>query len=389
MDNIDLKKFAIPIVVLVIGIVIFTLFIKNPDEAKKRPQAESKGFLVEVKSVEFGNYPIKVEAMGQIAPAMEVELKPQISGEILSIEGEFIPGGFFKTDEPILYIDPEDYKIAKQKQEAVFSQAEADFKLEMGRQSVAKNELDILAKTTGKKLDNPALALRAPQLSQAKAELQKAKSDLNMAELNLSRAVIKAPFNALITSRNTTIGDKVTPQTSLATLVNTDEYWVKISVPIHSLQWLNIPKGDDYTLNFVDIIMDSGRGKREGYLLKMIGTLDTQSRLADMLVAIPDPLLLTQKETNLVPLILGDYVKVVIAGKTLENSVRIPISWLRDDNILWLFKDGKLFFQKVEPVYEDRDYVYIKSGLAEGDIVITSDIPVPIGGMKIRISGGK
>lgn len=387
MDKKIIKQIFIPLWVLLLGIIIATLFVSNPDEAKKKPVIEDKGFLVETAKIKLGDYPITVEAMGQITPAMEITLKPQVSGEIITASNEFVPGGFFESGEEILTIDPKDYQIAKQKQQAILQQAEADFRLEMGRQTVAKNELEILAKSTGKKLDNPDLALRAPQLLQAKAELDKAKSDLKVANLNLERTMINAPFNAIITGRSATIGDKVTPQTSIATLVSTDEYWVKISVPVNSLQWLEIPKGTgDYNLSFAKVIMDGGRGTREGFLLRMTGTVDTKSRLADMLVAIPDPLLLNIKEPreNEIPLILGDYVKVELEGKKLKQVARIPSGWVRDGNIVWIMKNNRMYFTRVNILYEDRNYAYIDSGLENGDVVVTSDVPVPVEGMKVR-----
>ncbi len=326
--------------------------------------------------------------MGQIMPAVQIELKSRVSGEIVKTAEDFVPGGYFRAGEPILHIDPEDYALAVRKQEAILQQAEADFKLEMGRQTIAKNELEILAKSTGKRLDDPALALREPQLATAKAELEKARSDLDTAKLNLRRTTIAARFNALVTERHATVGDTVSTQDNLATLVNTDEYWVKISVPIHHLQWLEIPskKGDVGSNAY--ILQDEGRGVREGYLLKMTGTLDAQSRLADMLVAVPDPLLLNRSadRQDSAPLIIGDYVKVILEGKTLKKAFRLPLAWLHDGNTVWVMQDGKMRFREITPVFEDRTHAYITSGLTRGEMVITSDIPVAIDGMKVRLA---
>lgn len=387
MDRENIKQLIFPVAILMIGLIITTLFVVIPNDAKKRPKPEDKGFLVEIGQVQKADYKIQVEAMGQVAPSMQINLKSYVTGEVLNAAEEFIPGGFFESGAPILYIDPEDYNLELQKQQAMLNQAGADLKLEMGRQSIAKNEMAILEKNTGKKPDNPALALREPQLEQARAEVSKARAAVEAAKLNLERTTIYAPFNALIINRNTTLGDKISQQSPLATLVNTDEYWIKISVPVHSLKWLDIPKTSGYTLNFARVIMDEGRGEREGYLLKMTGTLDSQSRLADMLVAIPDPLLLEKKdgEQGGVPLILGDYVKVIIEGRTLSNAVRLPLNLVRDGDIVWVIKDERLYFRKVDMAYEDRSYAYITSGLEDGDVIVTSDVPVPVDGMKVRV----
>ena len=381
-----LKPF-LPLLVLLGGIAITALFILNPNEAKKRPKPEEQGMLVTTTTTETGDYTIELEAMGQIVPAMEVALKPQVSGTVEFIADSFVPGGFFRMGDPILHIDPEDYAKNKKKQEALLKQAEADYALEMGRQSVARRELDILAKTTGKKLERPNLALREPQLAQARAELEKAQAELDAAKLMLARTTIHAPFNALVTERFVTLGDTVSNQTTLATLVNTDEYWVKISVPTQHLQWLKLATAKTHDPSPAHILFGEGNASREGYLLRMVGTLDPQSRLADLLVAVPDPLLLVgpKQMQDKQPLILGDYVTVKLEGKTLTHVTRLPIQLLRDGNVLWIEKAGTLEIRPVTPLYEDRHYVYFDQGIAPEDQIISSNIPVPVEGMRVRL----
>ncbi len=382
-------KIVFPLLVLVIGAGVGVWFFSHPDEAKKRQHPPAQEFLVETGHAEFGNYAVNIEAMGQVMPAMEISLKPQISGEIIIASSELVPGGFLLEDDPVLYIDIEDYELVVKKQSALLKQAEADYRLEMGRQDVAHDELEILARTTGKKLENTALALRAPQLDQARAEMDKAQSELDMAKLDLRRTKITSPFNALVIDRQVTLGDKVTTQDTLATLVNTDEYWIELSVPVNELKWLIVP-GEKSAGSAATIIMDGGRGQREGKLLKLTGTLDQESRFAGLLVSVSDPLLLnTENDEGALPLILNDYVKVILEGKRLEKAARIPLSWLRDGNIVYVAQsDGVLEFRSVEVAYEDRDYTYITSGLSKDDSIIFSNIPVPVDGMKVKAIDG-
>jgi hypothetical protein len=121
--------------------------------------------------------------------------------------------------------------------------------------------------------------------------------------------------------------------------------------------------------------------------MKLTGTLDEASRLATILVSVADPL--SQNETTQgPPLILGDYARVVLEGKALEDVVRVPLSWVRDGEIVWVNENGSLAFRPVEIVYQDRENAYIGKGLSPDDAVVTSDITVPVKGMKIRTAGG-
>lgn len=373
-----LFKIILPVAVVAGGISVALWYVENPAMVERRPAPPPIALPVETAIAESGDYTVVIEAMGQVIPAIGAQIRPQVGGEIIAAAEDFVPGGFFAQDTVMLEIEVADYELDVKKQQALFQQAEAAYRLEMGRQEVAKNELEMLTRTTGQKPENSALALRRPQLDQAHAEMEKAKADLDTAKLALSRTAVKAPFNALVTERRAVRGDRVGAQDIIATLAGTDEYWVEISVPLGDLRWMDFPAP-------ATVRLDGGRGTRKAELVRMTGTLDRASRLAGALVAVPDPMLLAEDapETDF-PLMLGDYVRVGITGKLLQETVRVPLAWLRDGNIIWVMREGMLQFNQLTILREDRDYAYIADGLAAGDVVVTSDISVPIEGMKIR-----
>lgn len=348
------------------GLVSYTL-ISNPAKTEKTDEARSSLPLVETQAVTLGDYPIEIEVLGQVVPARETILKTQVSGEVVAVADEFIPGGFFQEGDELLKIDPADFELNVRMQKASVAQMEAALRLEKGQQATAKEELEILRRSTGKKLKSTDLALRKPQLEQAKADLESAEAELAQAELDLARTVLTAPYNAVLTARETNLGNIVNTQDTLGMLVSTDEYWVEIDVPVSDLRWLKVPGSAALV----------GRDGREGTLLKMKGTLDTQSRLAGMLVRVPDPLSGT-------PLLLGDFVRVTLVGRTLKNSVRLPQSYLRGGNVVWLMREGKLAVQTVSVAHKDRNYAYITDGLQAGDQMITSNIITPVDGMDVQ-----
>ncbi|MGH1375494.1 MAG: efflux RND transporter periplasmic adaptor subunit [Alphaproteobacteria bacterium] len=376
------------IILLILGAAAAFAFymIKNPAKSEKKDTNVSSAALVETMSVQLGHHPVIIDVMGQVIPAREATLKAQVSGKILNVADQFAPGGFLQKDEEILRIDPADYALDIKVKTASMRQSGAALKLEMGQQSIAKDELKILEKSTGKKLRSSDLALRKPQLEQARANHDSAKANLELSELNLERTILSAPFNALITQRDTNVGNVIGPQDTLATLVGTDEYWISAEIPVQHLRWLSIPKVLSDTGTKALIELDGGRGQRAGHLLRTNGSIDTQTRLAGILVSVPDPLALTAQTTQKTfPLILGDYVKVSLIGKELQNVARIEQSYVRDNNSVWLEKDHKLIIQPITIAYADRTYAYITNGIAEGDRLITSNIITPVHGMDVRL----
>ncbi|MCB9988449.1 MAG: efflux RND transporter periplasmic adaptor subunit [Rhodospirillales bacterium] len=380
-----LKKGLLPLLVLAVGLGIGAWFFSHPEEAKKRPPQPAQALLVETGQPEGGQFNALIEAMGQVIPAVDAELKAQVSGEIINTAAEFVPGGTFLKGEPVLMIDPEDYELAVRKQEAILKQAQADFQLEQGRQDIAKDELALLAKTTGKKLDNPKLALRAPQLAQAQAEIDKAQADLDTAKLALRRTTITAPFDALAIARHATLGDKVSTGESLATLVSTDTYWVELSVPVNVLPWLSYSPTPLRNGIGSPAVIKTSNGSRKGHLLKWTGALDPDTRLATVLVSVVDPLMLDKAIPGAPQLTLYDYVSVTLEGRRFaSDTLRIPLQWLRDGGKIWLIEDGKLVSRSVKIIYEDRTHAYVTEGLDKDDRIVTSGIAVPVEGMALR-----
>lgn len=377
---------AIALFIVLIACSLGWYFAIHKPVAKKDKAIEKQVTLVETIPAVMGEYPIEIEVMGQVKPAQSADLKAQVSGQILQTSPEFIPGGYLKKGDVILNIDPADYQLDIKSKEAALRQAKAALSLEMGKQAIAKDELKILQQTTGKTLSNTSLSLRKPQLEQAQADVAVAQAALDLSKLNLERTNLTAPFDALVVSKNVSTGDQITAQEALMTLAATHEYWVELSVPVKDLHWLKFPQSTENQGSRARIYQDSQRGIREGHLIKNTGSLDGQSRLATLIVSIQDPLLLHAQKQNTYPLIINDYVRVVLEGKTLKNVFKIPQTMIRDSQYLWIENNGKLDIRPVSIAYEDRNFSYITHGLKAGENIITSGIPAPIQGMDIRPS---
>lgn len=378
------------------GLSIAAWFTLNPAHTGKVTTHEKKITYVTTMPISFGNYPVRIDAMGKVSAAKEMALKSQVSGEIISVSEHFIPGGFFRAGETILKIDPSDYKLAVKSARASVNQANAAFRLEEGQQQIAKNEIEILQRNTGKTLKSTDLALRKPQLEQAKATLDAAKASLDGAFLDLKRTKLTAPFDVIVTERNTDLGNIVTAQSALATLVATDEYWVTLDVPLSDLPWLSFPTNTVLATKAL-ITLGDLRGTREGEIFNQSGVVDENTRLTSVLVRVVDPLLINDGANDGAnnvgvssPLTLGDYVPVTLIGKTLEGAARIPPHYIHQSDegnfdVVWLAQGGRLVIQPIVIAYKDRNYAYVTGGLDYNSALITSNIVTPVSGMDIKI----
>ena len=380
------RRLVLPIIIIIAGLMTAGyLSVTGPTAKKKRPTRQSMAPLVEVMEINREDRQVIVPAMGTVKPSRTVTLKSRAGGQIVETSPDYVPGGLFLKGELILKIDPKDYDLALKQQKSQLTKARADLALEKGRQDVARKEVGLLKSISGKKVDNSSLALRKPQLAQAGAGVESARVAYEQARLNLERTEVKAPFNCIITGRFVELGAQVSTQEALATLVGTDAYWIEAAVPVEQLKWIVIPVFDGGRGSPVRIKTQNG-AERSGEVVRLLGELNEETRMAVVLVRVDDPLGL-KTEKRRAPLLLGSYVSVSITGRTLDDAVRLPRAAFRDGGGVWLLTDGALNIRQVETVWRDKEFVYIKDGLASGQKVVVSDLAAPVQGMPLRLKG--
>ncbi len=383
-------RILLPVVVLAAGVFIVLWMMETKPQAKPRPQARNAA-LVEVQRVEYGPQRTQVDAMGTVVAARQVELKPQVSGEILTLSDNLVPGGYFRTGETLLRIDPTDYRLTVRQLASEVAQIESDLQLEQGNQLIAQKEYELLGQpVTEAEL---SLILRQPQLDSLRASLEAAQVKLEQAKVDLARTEISAPFNAVVQTREVNVGSRVGESTALATLVGTDEYWVEVSVPVSQLRWIKIPQAKGEVGSLVKIFDNAAWGAeayREGRVIRLAAGLETQGRMARLLVQVKDPLALSAGSLGKPRLLIDSYVQVQIEGLALPSAVALDRSLLRDGDNLWLLDDqGRLEIRPVSVAFKGRDQALITAGVAPGEQLVTSDLAAPVAGMALRVSEDK
>lgn len=381
-------KILLCLLVLSAGIAGASYINKTAPKPSKRPPQKTAP-LVRTQVVQPSTEQITVYAMGTVIPARRIVLKSRVSGEIISIHPEFIEGGFLKKGDKVLQIDPEDYRLAIEQKKSQVADGEYALKLELGRQDVAKREWDLLNRERPNKETDAELALRKPHLDKAKADLVAAQAELRQAQLALSRTTVRVPFNAVIREKNVDLGSQVSAQDQLAELVGTDEYWIQASVSLERLKWITVPVKDGAQGSLVRVRY--GNGSQSAYeltgrVVRLLSDLETDGRMARLLVAVKDPLGLKKNENHQPPLLIGDFVHVEIQGVQLKNVYRIPRIALRDNSKIWTVRDdGMLRIRQAHILWRDTGTVLLKEGLSSKERLIISDIQSPVDGMPVRI----
>lgn len=359
-------------------------FIKTAPKPQRRPPVKQSA-VVETMPVTRGTTRITVKAMGTVVPARELAFKSRVSGEVVFLSPGLVPGGVLTKGAELLRIDPADYLLDVRTRQAELASAEADLALELGQQKVARREWNLL-RSGSKSNATSELALRVPQLKQAEAARDKAAAALKQSSLDLARTTLQAPFNAMVKERGVELGGVVSTQETLATLVGTDEYWVEASLPMDRLQWITLPAAHGSTPGSPVTVITSAGERRTGSMLKLLSSLETDGRMARVLISVPDPLNLKNNNSTALPLLLGDYVSIEIQGRQLSHVVTIPRSALREGGHVWVATpEDTLDIRPVSVAWKDKEIACIDKGLTPDDRLITSDLAAPVQGMPVRV----
>ena len=371
------------IILLVAAVATYFIFISAP-EAKREGATKEMAMLVDIEVVEKGDFTPIVVATGVVQAAKDIILSPQVSGEVTSISDNFIPGSYVKKGEKLVQINPADYINTLQLRKSDLQLAEADLRIEMGRQEVAQKDYELVGQEMSAK--NKDLVLREPQLEAARANVAAAKAAVNQAELNLQRATIKAPFDAHIISRNTNVGSQVAIGQEIGRIVGIDEYWIIANVPTSKINWLSFAEGPSEVASEVKIYNNSWPAGeyRQGKLFRLVGALDAETRLARVLISVKDPLARKPQNDTVPPLMIGTFVETHVEAEEIQNVVRLNRDHLRQNNTVWVMEDGQLQIEKVDIIFQDARYAYIKKGLEDNDKIVTTDLSTVVEGSPLR-----
>ncbi len=383
-------KILLSVLIVTGAVVVYRHQINtSPRAGRKKPPRQAK--LVQVIPVLKDNRITMVKGNGLVMPAQQVTLHPQVIGKIVEVSPDVVPGGYIQAGQKLMAIDHRDYEIQVRQRKSEVARAVKDLKVEQGNQAVAKQEYKILDEVITD--EDRELVLREPQLLSAQAAQESAQAALEKAKLDLARCNIVAPFNAVIRQKHTDLGASVTINSQLVTLIGTDEAWIEAKVFATQLKWLDIPKrngdlGANVTIRNIGVWGEDQF--RTGRVLCLLGELETQGRLARLLVTVDDPFCLRTQNHNLPQLLMGSYISAEIEGRTLSDVFPIQRSHLRDNDTVWIMDDeGQLEIRQVHIVFRGPERVYVTEGLTENEKLVVTDIAAPVAGMPLRVGGAE
>jgi RND family efflux transporter MFP subunit len=379
-------KVVAPIGILAIGILgAAALIAARSDVETEKPKVPPQ--LIRALDIRTETLQLSVPAQGTVAPRTESDLTAQVSGQVVEVSPKFANGGFFAKGDALVRIDPRDYELAVATANVEVAQAQLRYAQEREESAVTQSEWTDVGQG-----DPSDLALRKPQLAQARASLDAARARYQMAKRNLKRTTILAPFEGRVRSKRVDVGQVVSPNAPLGRIYAVDYAEIRLAIPDPELQYLNLSL---YRTNQAEITdgpsvslhadFAGSRYTWTGRVVRVEGEIDPQTRMVNLVARVDDPYAVPEDSVR-PPMVVGLYVEADIGGKTVENAIVLPRAALRGKNRVLVVEDEKLYFRNVQVLRADSERVVITGGLRPGERVCISPLDAVVDGMSVRSS---
>jgi RND family efflux transporter MFP subunit len=385
------ETIKLPLIILSVCALVVLLLVLFKPEPPRNP-VEIKPLIVDVVEVKRRALSVTIGAQGVVMPRVDTSMISEVSGRVISVSEKFVVGGFFERGDVLLEIDDTDYVVKLRQVEATVALARTKLLQERGFSKVALIEWE--RRHNKDSLDSPArdLALRKPQIEEAKAQLGSALAQLEQARSNLEKTKFKAPYRGLVKSKNVDISQYVAAGSEIAQLFAVDIAEIRLPVGESKLAYLNLP--DDF-ITERDLInasvelthtIDEEIYTHQAYLTRTEGVLDAGTRSLYLVAQVPDPYGLENNRKKTSILRVGTFVDAKIQGKTIPDLVELPRNILRPGNNIWVVdSQNRLQQRKITVLRTGGDKMLISKGLADGDIVSLTSVGPVLSGTPVNI----
>ncbi|MEO1015718.1 MAG: efflux RND transporter periplasmic adaptor subunit [Pseudomonadota bacterium] len=370
---------------IIVGFValIGLMAAARPEVERQEPKAAAPTVFYEVADAR----PVRldVRAQGEVRPRTDINLTAQVAGRVVATAENFVNGGAFKANEVLVRIEDADYRVALASARARLAQAREALRREEAESELARQDYEDLGLG-----DNPSdLALRKPQLAQARANYNAAVADVDAAQLNLDRTKVSAPFDGRVRERIAGPGEFVSPGAQLGRVFSTDVAEIRLPLTDSDLARLGLPiafsatedaPGPKVTLSAV---VAGEFHEWDGHIERTDGAIDPTTRQISAIAVVEDPYGAAAVSSG-APLTIGLFVDAEIEGRPFQSAIVLPRAALYGrDRIFVINRDDVLEERIVDVVSSDRDTITIARGVSPGERVAASPLRGAVDGDKV------
>lgn len=374
------KTLLLGVGLVLVALVAFRLYQQWPTEAEAAGGFDPSAFArtVGTARAEIGEVSQRVTLVGSLQAEEMVDVTPKASGRIVSMAVDL--GDEVRAGGLIARLEDDELRQQVQQSEA---------SLEVSRAVVEQRELELQNQGTilarSKDLRQQGL-ISAEELEQAQIRYDVAQSQLNLARaqlvqseaglrelgIRLEQTRVTAPISGFVGRRFVDVGAFVSSNAPIVTLIQIDTVELLANVPERDVVKLSPGATGDVSVDALPTRTFAGRVARISPLL------DPQTRTAQVEIVIPNPDHALRAE-------MFARVDLELAGRS--GVLRIPRAALvvqGEDEGVYTIEEGRAVFRAIESGLAQEDWIEVRSGLQEGDVVITDGANLLNAGDRVR-----
>lgn len=320
----------------------------QPAPSRNRP-VQADAYIVKARPISED-----IQVAGSLAPAEGTDIRPEISGRVVSIN--FSEGSFVKKGTLLVKLFDEDLQAQLKKLEV----------------QLAINE---------KTLERYNELLKIQGISQQEVDLSQLqvnnnKADIELVKVSIGKTEIRAPYDGRIGLRNVSLGAYVSPSDIIATIRQVNQLKLEFTVPEKYSNFFKPGKQ-------ISFAIDGANKKFSSTVLATEYFIDANTRSLTVkgIVKGSDP--------ALVP---GAFAKVDLDLDKEDNAIIIPtqavIPLSRGKQVI-VYKGGTPDFVSVTTGIRDSAYVQVLNGVSLGDTVLISGLMAVKPNSQVQLSNIK
>jgi multidrug efflux pump subunit AcrA (membrane-fusion protein) len=355
------------------------------------------------------------EASGSLAPNEQTDVAPETSGKVAAVGVDI--GSSVRRGQMIVKLDDADFRIRVQQAQAQLEQAiatlhqnEAKIGLRPGQKFNPENVPEVRAASAALDLaeknlrryeklvetgdisraaydqqksqrdqlaqQREALVHQAQQnyatVANSQAAVNAAQTQVALAKRNLNYTVVAAPMAGYVSDRSADVGEYVSPQQKVATIVSVNPLRVRIDIPEQAITQIHV--GESVSVSVAAYTDRSFAGR----VARISPSVTASSRTLTVEAEVENP------KAELKP---GQFATVRILLPQTEPAVLVPQRALRTisgSTYVFVIKNGFAEQRLVQPGQAEGELVELKTGVKADETVAISNVDQLSDGAAVR-----
>lgn len=366
-------KAVIAALVAIIGSVVVWMAMREPSAAPAAAAAQTKPIelaAVDVSTIAMQALSRSLPLSGSMSPIVQATLKSKVGGDV-----ELVPlreGQEVREGEVLARIDTRNLQAQYDRQLAAVERARADLQLATLNRDKNRTLLEshYISQNTYEATESAYAGMVA--------SVKLAEADARLAKISLDDAVIRAPFSGTVAKRHVQPGEKVSPDSTIVTLVDLRQMVLEAAVPAADIPAVSIGQRVRFRVG--------GFGAREfdGQVQRINPVTADGSRAITIYIAVPNP---NQALKG------GMFAQGALTLDNMAPVLAVPQRAVHEEAgaaFVYTLRDDKIARTpvKVGSTAPGSTLIEVRDGLAAGDRVIVTEITGEQVGQHVVVRSG-